>query len=113
RQAVGELRDDHDEDQVEEQLEESHPPVGRPVLVPTRGLPQSPEDGRLRHGLESSSLGRPRVRRNAFEMPSLERLEATIAEATRDVEHSLAARSGLPASRASGMGGGEEAAPNR
>ena len=32
----------------------------------------------------------------------LERLEGTIAEATGDVEHSLAARSGLPASRASG-----------
>jgi hypothetical protein len=36
-------------------------------------------------------------------MPSLERLEATIAEATGDVEHSLAARRGLLASRASEM----------
>jgi hypothetical protein len=36
-------------------------------------------------------------------MPSLERLEATIAEAPADVEHSLAARIGLLASRASGM----------
>jgi hypothetical protein len=36
-------------------------------------------------------------------MPTLKRLEATIAEAPADVEHSLAARSGLLASRASGM----------
>jgi hypothetical protein len=36
-------------------------------------------------------------------MPSPERLEATIAEAPADVEHSLAARSGLLAFRASGM----------
>ena len=47
---MGELRDDHDEDEVEEQLQEGHPPVGRSVLVPTRQLPQTTEDRRLRHG---------------------------------------------------------------
>src|SRR5207342_1179652 len=57
-EAAGELRDDDDEDQVEEQLEEGHPPVGRPVLVPTGRLPKTPEDGRLRHGIECSALPR-------------------------------------------------------
>jgi hypothetical protein len=37
--ASSELRDDHHEDQVEEELEEGHAPVGRPILEPTRRLP--------------------------------------------------------------------------
>jgi hypothetical protein len=54
--------------------------------------------------MECSALpGVEELRPNPFEMPSLERLEATIAEGPSDVEHSFAARSGLLASRASGM----------
>ena len=56
-QATGELGDDHDEDQVEEELEEGHAPVGRPILVPAGRLPQPPERGRLRHGSNVARSG--------------------------------------------------------
>ena len=102
-QATGELGDDHDEDQVEEELEEGHAPVGRPILVPAGRLPQPPERGRLRHGLESSPLRRPRgVRRNPFRTPRGRKPVLAVAGASGGVEHSFAAPSGLLASRVSG-----------
>jgi hypothetical protein len=55
---VGELGDHDDEDEVEEQLEEGHPPVARTILVPARRLPQAPEGGRTRHSTESSRTDR-------------------------------------------------------
>ena len=97
-QATGELGDDHDEDQVEEELEEGHSSVGRPILVPAGRLPQPPERGRLRHDLESSSVSGGRgayvatpSRRTSWLKPVL-----AVAGASGGVEHSFAARVGAP-----------------
>ena len=77
-EAVAELRDDDDEDEVEEQLEERHPPVGRPILVPTWQLPQTPEDGRLRHRTTGAAVHQPDGRFDHDVADLLSRLDVPI-----------------------------------
>jgi dihydrofolate reductase len=54
RREVPELRDDDDEDEVEEELEERHAPLRVSVCETARGLPQPPEGRRALHGTEST-----------------------------------------------------------